>query len=197
MSFLTGTNMEVIAACSAPGAAVSVATGYTNITPGSGAAYLPIGFFNTNAVGKTLKQVYHGVATTPASATNCTFAASFDTSLVTASANQVGATASFPVTSSITAWFWTWDCEITVQSLTESDSSQTGTTANLIAFGNIFINSVAGPAATAGTFFTAGSTSVLSLSINSAYWLELAMKSTAATAGQNFTVERCTTYGCN
>lgn len=196
MSFLTGTNTEVIAANAAPAAQLLVSASYLNYTVGPSAAYLPIGFFGSNCVGKTLRMVCDGSFTTPGSATSFQMAASFDTTQGTTAALQAAASGAVIPPSTITLAFWRYDVELTVQSITTSYTTASNV-ANIIGFGLMTIGQVAGPGITAASTYTCGSQSVTAVPMESAYFLELAIRSSAATASETLRIERSTVYGCN
>ena len=195
MSFLTGTNTEVIASCATAGSATAVATTYTTIGVGASIAYLPIGFFGPMATNKTLRCVGDGLYTTPSSATVYTVGVGFDTTQGT-SANQI-VNAGVTPTSSITAGFWHMDLEITVQALTESSTAASNAVV-LIGMGTFVISTAAGPSSSTHAVSIAGGSSALTItSAYTAFFVEWAMKSSAATGSQTMTLQRNTTYGCN
>lgn len=197
MSFLTGTNVEVIAASSVAGTAQNTFTAAQVIGNGSNAAYLPIGFFNTNSLGKTLKIVADGIYSTTGSPT-LQLGVSLDTTFGTVSSTTFATGAVTAGTTVTNAW-WHFDIELTVQSLTEVDphTSATGTVANIVGLGTAIIATSA-TATTAQSVLTMGSTSpATGANIFSAQFLEIYAAWGTSSASNTITLERSTVYGCN
>ena len=196
MSFLTGTNTEVIAASAQPVSASPVTTAYTSLFTAANAAYLPIGFFGPTCVGKTLRCVVDGYYTTTGAVTSYQMGMSLDSALGTVGTLQVGASGAVIPTVSVTAGFWRYDCEITVSTQTQSLTAASNF-ANVVGMGLYTLSTVAGPGIGTAGVYPVGTSTVVAVPPLSAYFLELVLKSSAGTASQTMTVERSTIYGCN
>jgi hypothetical protein len=197
MSFLTGTNTEVIASCATAGSATAVTSSYQTIGVGASIAYLPIGFFGPMSTNKTLRCVGDGAYSTTSAPTALTIGVGFDTTQGT-SANQIVTPAMGSVTASITAGYWHMDLEITVQALTESSTASSNAVV-LVGLGTFLMTTAAGPVSTThvGPVICGSDTAVTITSAYTAFFVEWAMKSTATTSGETVTLVRSTTYGCN
>lgn len=201
MSFLTGTNVELIAsqalASSAPATSSTTAVALNN---GNGAAYLPIGFFYTNAVGKKIRVVADGLYTS-AAATNhsLTLGVAFDTTLGTLSTTVLFLSGAITPLVSLSGSQWHMDMEICVSGLTEVSGSSTGTTANLMGLGWLALSNITGIDATTTTstsVYLIGTTSLMTAPVNQAYFVEIYGK-LGSTEASNLILENVSVYGCN
>jgi hypothetical protein len=195
MSFLTGTNVEVIAASAVAATAQTTFTTLQCINNGSNVAYLPIGFFNTNSVSKTIKVVADGIFSTTATPT-LQLGVAIDTTLGTASGNTF-LTGAITTPSGVTAAWWHFDCELTVSTFTEVTKSATGTTANIMGLGTLTLAASATSTTAAQGVYTLGSTSLVSVNAFSAQFVEIVAAWGTSSASNSITVERSTIYGCN
>jgi hypothetical protein len=193
MSFLTGTNTEVIAASAVAGPTISSATTKAPIGYPVNAAYLPIGFFNTNAIGKTLRVVANGIYTTPASGLpTYTFGVSINATQGSTTASSQWLTGALTPPVSMTNAFWYMDMEITLASFTAAQPS----VMSLVGMGFLALQN--STTSTAGAVYGLGSTTaVTAYNMQTAAFLEVIAFMSAATTGCAFTMEKSTIYGCN
>lgn len=195
MSFLTGTQYETVSTQSGAGSplAGNASAGTAAViskNPG-GAAYLVANFFppSTGAT-KALKVTARGILSTTATpqtlAALGVYANTTQGTPGTALAPSNGGSAIS--IASLTNAFWALDCDI--------NCTVTGTSGTWLAMGFLTIMPSSGNAATT---WTVGSTTPVTLSTESAYYLELAATWTNAntSASSTITCEQFAVYGVN
>lgn len=198
MSFLTATQMEAISAQAGAGSAVIGTTTTAQViskNPG-GAAYLPANLFSpATGVGRLLKFQARGIVTTvSANAQTLQIGVGPDTSqgTATALASCLAPTAAFTLPASLTNVFWIYEGEIVC--------TATGGSGTWLALGSLrVIATSGGTAAGALIEYSAGSTTAVSLSTESAYYLELCAQWGASntSATNSITCETFDVFGCN
>jgi hypothetical protein len=197
MSFLTGTNTEVIAASGLASPAKATFTTFIPIEQGSSAAYLPIGFFNTNSLAKTIKVVADGIySTTPTPTIQLGVAA--NTTLGTMNGTPLTwSTAVWTTAGTAASWAWHFDIELTVQNFTEAAQSSTGTTANIVGLGWAFFSASTVAATTTVTPLSMGSATAVALNAFSAQFIEIGAAWGTSSGSNSVQLLRSTIYGCN
>ncbi len=190
MSFLTGTQAELIFAGFTAGSA-DTGTGATVISPRgntTGLPYLPPGFFS-NAYGwnRKLKIIARGIVST-ASATpgTLTLAVYFATSDTATPGTSVVASGAFTPTTSLSSAIWVMDCSITC--------GAPGPVPNLYGMGQVAVN----PAAASGLTYGMGSTTaVTGLSTETAYFIQVVANWSTAPSGDSITMYDSEIWGLN
>lgn len=191
MSFLTGTNVELIAACAVAGTQISNNATAGVLNSADGAAYLPIGFFRGQQYRTVLLRA-SGIYSTPASApATMQIGACFNTAQGTIGSLNILSGAITPAVSMSSA-LWLLDLEITVSTLTETSGSGT---ANVMGTGTLTLHN--STTTTAGNVYGAGGTSLVNLVTYTGYYLEVYAKFGSAVSGSTVTGERTSVYGCN
>jgi hypothetical protein len=200
MSFLTGTNVELIASSAVAGSALANSTTTTVVSVGAAGAYLPIGFFYTNAVGKKLRVVADGILSTTATPT-IKIGVTLDTVLGTVNASQVSnfftGAVTTPAAGAVSNSQWHLEVELCVQSIAYASGSSSGQTVGIVGYGWL-AQSVSGIDATAaGTVFLAGTTTAVNYPVNQAYFVDIAAVWGTSSASNTLTCENVSVYGCN
>ena len=191
MSFLKGTNVELIAACAVAGTAISdTATGNV-LNTADGAAYLPIGFFN-GQLYRTVNLRASGIYSTPSSGTaTIKLGATFNTAQGTIGSLFITSGAITPA-SSMSSALWDLDLEITASTYTETSGSGT---VNVMGIGTLTLHN--STTTTAGAVYGIGGTSLVDLVTYTGYFLEVYGIWGSAVSGNTMTGERTSIYGCN
>lgn len=197
MTFLTATQMEAISAQAGAGSALTGTTTTASViskNPG-GAAYLPANLASpSSGVGKLFKFQARGIVTTvSANAQTLQIGIGPDTSqgTATALASCFAPTAAFTLPASLTNVFWIYEGEIVV--------TATGS-GSWLCLGSLRVIATSGGTAAGATVeYNAGSATPVTLSTESAYYLELCAQWGASNTSvtNSVTCETFDIFGCN
>jgi hypothetical protein len=191
MSFLKGTNVELIAACAVAGTAISNSATAGVLNSADGAAYLPIGFFN-GQLYRTVNIRASGIYSSPASApATMQLGVTLNTSQGSIGSLTILSGAITP-TVSMSSALWDLDLEITASTYTETSGSGT---VNVMGIGTLALHN--STTTTAGAVYGIGGTSLVSAVTYTGYFLEVYGKFGSAVSGSTVTGERTSVYGCN
>jgi hypothetical protein len=195
MSFTTGTMTEALAANSAVGSAFASFTSAQFISANSGAAYLPANFFEMsggNGVGKSIYIKAFGVLSVTGTP-NFTMAVSLNTTQGTYSANVLATTAAVAMSSGVTNVPWELDVIATCASV--------GASGSFLSDGMFKVyNAITSATAWGGyrcSSSTANPNTAVTISTQSAYYLELAGTWSASSASNTVTVYQLMVLGLN
>ncbi len=201
MSFLKGTNVELIAACSVAGTALANSANAGVLNSASGAAWLPQNFW-PGALYKTIKVEARGIYST-ASSGNPTLQVGA-TLNATEGTGGIGSltflTGAVTPVASATNWYWELQVELMTQALTETSGAGT---ANITGLGWLELHQIAlGGAYTVGTTAKAdripvGSASVVDQSMSAGCFVEIYGKWSSGVASTSIQCLHSAVYGCN
>jgi hypothetical protein len=196
MSFLTGTQTELL--YSMPAAATAATAAATTVMTASNAttfpAYqLPAGFFGPNGgIGRSLLIKAGGWFTTSSTGMTQTISASLDAAAGTQSGQILGSTGAFTPTASITDGVWTLELMVTCASIGVSTSATLNSVGSLLwGTGN---NAAT---ATAVTLMMGAPQTPVTFNSTSAYYVELFEHWSVTTGAPTITCTNFMIFGCN
>jgi len=191
MSWTTGTQTEALSANYANGSALASSSSATCIGPTTGAAYLPANFFlPTTGVGKSLLVKAFGVLSTT-STPNLTIGVTGNTTQGTYNSSAIFATTgTLAQGSGVTNVPWTLEVLITCASV--------GSSGSFLADGMFVVyNTATTTNAARCSSSNANPNTALTLSTESAYYVELFATWSAASASNTITVYNVAVLGLN
>lgn len=196
MSFLTGTQTELLYAMPASAAAVTAAANTVMTAPNTTtfpAYQLPAGFFGPNGgIGRTLLIRAGGWFTTSSTAMTQTISCSLDAAAGTQSGQVLGKTGAFTPTASVTNGAWQLDLWVTCTAI------GVGTSATLNTVGNLMWGTANNAATAAPQSFMIGAPqTAVTFNSTSAYYVEAFANWSLTTGAPTITCTNFLIFGCN
>jgi hypothetical protein len=197
VSFLSGTQFETIAVQSGAGSPLlgNASAGTSTIiskSPG-GAAYLPANFFSPAAgATKGLRVTARGIFSTTATPQTLAALGVYADTTQGTSGTALGPLGPSTISiASASSWWWTYEADITC--------TATGSSGTWLVMGIAMFATAVNTSALAPQIVSVGSTTAVSLSTESAYYLEMAATWTNAStsASSSVTCEQFAVYGIN
>lgn len=190
MSFNTGTQAELLYAMPSAGSALSNTTTKTVISVNSATVdpcILPANFMlPTYGVNKTIKVVARGVISTAASTPGTLTVGIYpDTSAGTPVATSLAPTGAFTPATSLSNAIWEYECDI--------QCTATGSSGTWLALGQMLVS----PTAASGLSYGVGSSTAVTLSTQTSYFLEMAATWGSASASNSITCSQLYVWGLN
>lgn len=191
MSFLTGTQPELIFAGFTAGSPLSNSTTATCISPRGNTTplpYLPPGFFSAAyGANRKLKIIARGIvssaASSPGTLTIAAYLATTDTATL---GTSIAATGAFTPATSLSAAIFEFDATLTC--------AAPGPTPNLFSMGRLEVNP---PAAAGASYGVGGTSAITALSTEAAYYVQIAATWGSASASNSITMYDTEIWGLN
>lgn len=189
MSFLTGTQTELIASQQGAGSVYTTSTTATIISGRSGAAYLPPNFFSASyGVGKALKFIARGVVTWSSTTANLTLGVYGDTTTGTiVTGNNLASSAVIATpTTAVSGVIWEYEADVVCTAISA---------AGVLTFQADGLFTVAGAGGTSYVYGVSNSSTTMTL--ETGYWAEFGATWGTNSASYSITCNQFFTFGLN